>query len=133
STRGTKIGRFMSQHSSAYLVELDRFEQRLEVAFAEAFVALALNDLEEDRADDVLREDLQQQSFALLRIAVEQDTALAQLFEILAVAADARVHPFVISIGRVLELHTLGAQHVDRVDNVRRTEHDVLNALAVIL
>ena len=37
------------------LVELDRLEQRLEVAFAEALVALALDDLEEDRADDVLR------------------------------------------------------------------------------
>src|SRR5215212_2786655 len=88
STRGTKIGRFMSQHSSAHLVELDRFEQRLEVALAEAFVALALDDLEEDRADDVLREDLQQQAFALLGIAVEQDAALAQLFQVLAVTGD---------------------------------------------
>ena len=40
----------------------DAFEQRLEIAFAEALIALALDDLEEDRADGVLGEDLQQQA-----------------------------------------------------------------------
>jgi hypothetical protein len=35
----------------AHLVALDGLEQRLEVALAEALVALALDDLEEDRAD----------------------------------------------------------------------------------
>ena len=44
----------------AHLVALDALEQRLEVALAEALVALALDDLEEDRADRVLGEDLQQ-------------------------------------------------------------------------
>jgi hypothetical protein len=38
-------------HAAADLVELDGLEQRLEVALAEALVALALDDLEEDRAD----------------------------------------------------------------------------------
>src|SRR5256885_5434420 len=33
------------------LVQLDRFEQCLEVSFAEAFIALALDDFEKDRAD----------------------------------------------------------------------------------
>jgi hypothetical protein len=49
-----------SQHAALHLVALDALEQRLEVAFAEAFVALALDDLEEDRAERVLGEDLQQ-------------------------------------------------------------------------
>src|SRR5678815_3184840 len=102
STCGTKMGRFMSQHSSqhtpTHLVQLDRFEQRPEVAFAETLVALALDDLEEDRADHVLREDLQQQALAFLRIAVEQDASLAQLFQVLAVAADARIHALIICI-----------------------------------
>src|SRR5262245_28792290 len=40
------------------LVALDGFEQRAEVAFAEALVSLALNDLEEDRPNDVACEDL---------------------------------------------------------------------------
>jgi hypothetical protein len=37
-------------------------KQRLEIALAEAFVALALDDLEEDRADHILGEDLKQQA-----------------------------------------------------------------------
>src|SRR5947208_17184217 len=49
------------QDAAAYLVELHRLEQRLEVALAEALVALPLDDLEEDRADGGLGEDLQQQ------------------------------------------------------------------------
>jgi hypothetical protein len=44
----------------AHLVELDALEEALEIAIAEAFVALALDDLEEDRPDPVLVEDLQQ-------------------------------------------------------------------------
>src|ERR1044072_5785781 len=122
STCGTKIGRFMSphssQHTSAHLVQLDRFEQGLEVAFAETLVALALNDLEEDRPDDVLREDLQQQPLALLRVVFDQDAALAQLLQILAVAADPRVHALIICVRRVLELDALRSQHVHRVEDV---------------
>src|SRR6267143_2981710 len=44
------------QYAAAYLVELHRLEQRLEVALAEALVALPLDDLEEDRADGGLGE-----------------------------------------------------------------------------
>src|ERR1700744_1100903 len=48
-----------SEHAALHLFALDRFEQRLEIAFAEAEIALALDDLEEDRTEHVLREDLQ--------------------------------------------------------------------------
>src|ERR1700761_7671262 len=72
-------------YTAANLVQLDRLEQRLEVAFAEALIALALNDLEEDRANLVFGEDLQQQIF---RRAVDQDLALAQLVERLAGVGD---------------------------------------------
>src|SRR4029077_4940792 len=41
------------------LVLLDGLEQRLEVAFTEALVPLALDDLEEDRANERRRENLQ--------------------------------------------------------------------------
>ncbi len=70
-----------SDHPAAHLVELDAFEQRLEIALAEAFVALALDDLEEDRADHILGEDLQQQALPLGRRAVDQDAALLELGE----------------------------------------------------
>ena len=62
------------QHAAAHLVALDGLEQGLEVAFAETLVALALDDLEENRTDRVLGEDLQQLSlfdtgkYNLLRI-----------------------------------------------------------------
>jgi hypothetical protein len=72
-------------HAAADLVELDALEQGLEVAVAEALVALALDDLEEDRAEQVLGEDLQQQAL-LADIAVEQDAVLAQALQVLAVA-----------------------------------------------
>src|SRR4051794_29967929 len=48
-----------SEHAATHLVELDAFEQRLEVALSKAFIALALDDLEEDRTDHVLSEDLE--------------------------------------------------------------------------
>src|SRR5919206_4834547 len=68
-----------SNHAPRDLVGLDRLEQRAEIALAEALVALALDDLEEDRADDGFGEDLQEQ--AARRIAVDEDPALAQLFQ----------------------------------------------------
>ncbi len=40
------------------LVELDRFVQRLKIAVSETLIALALDDLEEDRPKHVLGEDL---------------------------------------------------------------------------
>src|SRR3546814_7794264 len=48
--KGYREGAPALQHAALDLVALDALEQGLEVAFAEAFVALALDDLEEDRA-----------------------------------------------------------------------------------
>ena len=92
-----------SDHAAADLVLLDRLEQRAEVALAETLVALALDDLEEDRADDVLREDLQQHALALLGIAVDEDAPLAQLLERLVVTRDARRDALVVGVRGVLE------------------------------
>ena len=121
------------QHAAADLVELDRFEQGLEVALAEALVALALDDLEEDRADHVLGEDLQQQPAALGRRAVDQDAVGLQPLQVLAVARQARVELLVIGVGHGLELHALALERLDRVVDVVGAERDVLDALAVIV
>src|SRR5881394_1696883 len=118
--RGGKL-----DHAAPDLVLLDGLEQRAEVALAEALVALPLDDLEEDRADDVPGEDLQQQPLALLGIAVDQDAALAQLVERLAVAGDARADALIISVGCVLESHAVPAQHVHRTVDVLGRERDV--------
>src|SRR6476661_3172407 len=77
-----------SEDAPANLVELDALEERLEIAFAEALVALALNDLEEDRPDHVLGEDLQQQALSLGRGAVHQNAPFLQLWDALVMALD---------------------------------------------
>src|SRR5581483_9998133 len=70
------------QRAAADLIELDRLEQRAEIAFAEALVALALDDLEEDRADHRLGEDLEQQ---VAGRPVEEDPVAPQPPDVLAV------------------------------------------------
>src|SRR5437868_4322418 len=121
-----------SDHTPADLVELDALEQRLEIAFAEALVTLALDDLEEDRADHVLGEDLQQQALVLRRCAVEQDVPLLELGGGLAMAFHASVEQLVIGLGRLLKGDATAAQHVDRLVDVAGAKRDVLDALALI-
>lgn len=48
------------QHATPNLIQLNRFEQRFEITFTKALITFALDDLEEDWAEQVLREDLQQ-------------------------------------------------------------------------
>src|SRR5438270_3009345 len=76
--------RLRREHAAADLVALDRFEQRPEIALAEAFIALALDDLEEDRADHGLGEDLQEQPLTLARRAVDQDLVALEAGTVLA-------------------------------------------------
>src|SRR3954471_848069 len=82
--------------AAADLVELDRFEQGLEIALAEALVALALDDLEKDRADHILREDLEEEALARLGGAVDEDAALAHFGNVVVVAGDALVDHVII-------------------------------------
>src|SRR5205085_7425448 len=78
---------FHLQHAAADLVFLDRFEQRLEVALAETVVALALDELEEDRTDRVRGENLQQHlGLAAIddALAVDQDAVGLEPWHVLA-------------------------------------------------
>src|SRR5688572_19493272 len=101
-----------SNYTPADLVEFDGLEQCLEIAFAETLVSLALDDLEEDRADDIGGEDLQQHAFVAGAAAIDEDAALAQLFDVFLVAGDAAGDAFVIGLRRVLERNSAAAQHV---------------------
>src|SRR5689334_12765223 len=121
------------EDAPSHLVELDAFEQRLEIALAEAFVALALDDLEEDRADHVLREDLQQQPLTLGRRSVHQDAPLLELRDALFMALDAAGKHLVISVGGVLEVDPARADDVHRFVDVGGAKRDVLDALAFVL
>src|SRR5690606_5385288 len=114
------------------LVQFDGLEQGLEVAVAEAFIALALDDLEEDRAEQVFGEDLQQQTF-FADIAVQQDAVLLQALEVFTVAGDALVHQLVIGLDRVLQLDATGAQFFYGAVDVLRGHGEVLDAFAIVL
>src|SRR5229473_1615992 len=120
------------QHAAADLVELDRFEQGAEIALAEALVAAALDDLEEDGADHRLGEDLQQEPAALGRRAVDQDAVGGQTLQVLAVTRQALVDLLEIGVRHGLERHALGPERLDRLVDVVGAERDVLDALAVI-
>src|SRR5207249_1124894 len=117
------------------LVALQRFEQGLEVAFAEALVALALDKLEEHRPEQGLREDLQQQALAaVMRGAIEQDAAALQLGDVLAMARQALLEHLVVDVVR--RGHDGNAGHLQAVDareDVVGEQRDVLDALAVEL
>src|SRR5207302_4054645 len=84
------------QNAAAYLVELHRLEQRLEVALAKALVAFPLDDLEENRADGGLGEDLQKQPAA--GTAVDEDLALLQFRKRLAMVRQALLDPLVVGV-----------------------------------
>src|SRR4051794_23080074 len=89
------------------LLALDRLEQRLEVALAEAARAVALDDLEEDRraVAERLREDLQQ---VALVVSVDEDAEAAQVLDRLVDLADALGHAGVVGVGRAQEAHPAG-------------------------
>src|SRR4029077_18851638 len=112
STRGNRIQLFMTslpcrgiriEHAAADLVELDRLEECAEIALAEALVTFALDDLEENRADHGIREDLQQQAAAPSGRAVDQDPVAAEPIEILAMAGEPRIQLLVVGVGHVHE------------------------------
>ena len=104
------------QHAAANLVKLDALEQGLEIALAEAVVALALDDLEEDGADGVFGEDLEQPAAVFGRRAVDQDLQALQFADRLAMAGQARVDAFVIGIRR---RHEFGAAAASMSSTVR--------------
>src|SRR5205814_3543861 len=86
------------------LLALDRLEQRLEVAVAEARRAVALDHLEEHRRPVLrgLREDLQQVAVV---VAVGQDAQPAQVVPALVDLADALRRLVVVRLRRREEQH----------------------------
>src|SRR4051794_25729117 len=124
------------QHPAANLVFLDRFEQRLEIALAKAVVALALDELEEDRADRVGREDLQQHLCMAAvdhALAVDQDAVLPQPRNVLAMFRQSRVDLLEVGFRRRRHEGQAGfAQTFDGAVDVAAAAGDVLDALAPI-
>src|SRR5258708_225220 len=120
-----------SEHAAALLIELDGFEQRLKIPFAEALVALALNDLEEDRADRILAENLQQDPGFV--VAVDEMSATLKLGHRFTVTLHPRIDTFVVGRGSFLEFDAAAAQGIHRLVDIAGTQGDVLNAFAFVL
>src|SRR5689334_372148 len=119
------------QVAAERLFSFDRLEQRLEVAVAEAARAVPLDHLEEDGGPVLrgLREDLQE--IAVL-VAVDEDPVLLQYRVVLVDLADPVGDLLVIRVGRVEEDRAALLERLDRADDVRRRECDVLRACAVV-
>src|SRR5207247_6501676 len=120
------------EDAAADLVALDRFKKGAEIALAEPLIALALDDLEKDRADHGFGEDLQEQPLTLRRRAVDQDLVALQSRRILAMAGEPRVDRLVIALRHRHEMDAAPAQFLDCLVDVARGQRDVLDALAVI-
>src|SRR5690606_18322170 len=122
-----------SEDAALHLVALDGLEQGLEVALAKALVALALDDLEEDRAERVLAEDLQQLALLGLRVGIDQDRVPAQPLHVLAVVGHALVDDVEVGVRGVEEVDPRLAHLLHRLVDVVGEQRDVLDALALVL
>src|SRR4051794_29201992 len=113
------------------LLALDRLEQRLEVALAEAARAVPLDQLEEDRraVAERLGEDLEQ---VALVVAVDQDAEPAQIVERLVDVAHAAGHVGVVRVGRAQELDAIRGERLDGLHDVACRQRDVLRAGALV-
>src|SRR6185312_14313400 len=123
------LGQKVSEVAALGLLALDRLEQRLEVALAEAQRAVPLDELKEHgrTVADRLGEDLQQ---VAVLVAVDQDAARLQLLDRHPHLADPRpqLGVLVVRVGRGEELDALGPQHVDGAQDVVRGQREVLGA-----
>src|SRR3954465_7303508 len=113
------------------LLALDRLEERLEVALAEAARAVALDDLEEHRraVADRLGEDLQH---VALVIAVDEDAETPQVVEALLDLADPGRHLVVVGVRHRQELDPAPAHLGHGLDDVTRGDRYVLRARAAV-
>src|SRR3954471_10449786 len=122
-----------SEVAALVLFALDRLEEGLEVALAEAQRAVPLDELEEDGRPvaERLGEDLQQ---VAVLVAVDEDLALLQLLDRHAYVADAltQLGVLVVAVGRVEELDAVGPQRVHGGQDVVGRDGQVLGTGAPV-
>src|ERR1051326_451088 len=113
------------------LLALDRLEERLEIAVAEAPRAVAFDHLEEERRPVLrrLREDLQQVAVV---VAIGEDAEPAKVRIVLVDLADAFGNVVVVRVRRHQEEQAAILQRLDGLDDVRGRQRDVLHAGPVV-
>src|SRR5829696_381002 len=123
----------LSEVAALVLLALDRLEERLEVALAEAEGAVPLDELEEHgrAVAEGLGEDLQQ---VAVLVPVDEDLALLQLLDRHVDVADAlaQLGVLVVAVRSVEELDTVGAQGVHRGEDVVRRDREMLGTGAAV-
>src|SRR5438093_12382794 len=109
------------------LLALDRLEQSLEVAFAEAACAVALDHLEEKGGPVLrgLREDLEE---VTVLVAIGQDAQPAQVFPVLTDFPDSILDVCVVRIRRREEDDAPLLKALDGAHDVVALPRDVLHA-----
>src|SRR5215468_4816611 len=128
--------RLSGKYAAPNLIFFDRLEQSLEIALTEAIIALPLDELEEDRADHGLGENLQQ-DFGSTTIdyafAVNQDAVLLHAFDRLGMAAYPSDASLVVDIRRFgHEMQAVSRQRIGRVVDRIGADRNVLDPLAFV-
>src|SRR5258706_9499015 len=120
------------QVAAPRLFDLDRLEQCLEVADAEAARAMALDDLEEERWAilDRAGEDLEE---VALLVAIGLDAQLFEGRDRHANVADAVGEGLVVGVGHAEELDAVLAQLPDGADDVLGAQRDVLGPVVQVV
>src|SRR5690625_4426857 len=124
--------RTVLQDAAPLLVAFDSFKKRLEVAVAKAVVALALDDLEKDRANVGLGKDLQQLQVGIVGVGVNQDLVLAHALHVLAVVGNALVDNVKIRVRGIKELDAVVAQGFNGLVDIVGVQRDMLYAFALV-
>src|SRR5487761_1520010 len=121
-----------SEVTPSLLLVLDRLEEGLEVALAEATATLALDHLEEEGRAVLHRasEDLEQ---VAVLIAVYQDVEFLKPAQVLVDLADAARKRLVVAVRGAQELGALPAQPGNALDDVLAVQSDVLHPGAVVV
>src|SRR6476660_5266823 len=123
-----------SEVAAELLLALDRLEERLEVALAEAERAVPLDELEEHGRPVAHRlgEDLEE---VAVLVAVDEDLAALELLDRHPHLADTltQLRVVVVRVGGVEELDAVVPQGVDGAEDVVGRQGDVLAAGAVVV
>ena len=118
------------EHATSSLVAFDAAEKGSKIALTKGQVILALNQLKEDWADSVMREDLEQVAFF---VTVDEDVVLLDSGVVFSDVWNAVVDGVVVLVVDVEEVHACAFHLVERIEQAFRRESDVLNARPFVL
>ena len=112
--------------------ELDRVQLReigLEISLTKREVVLSLDDLDEDRPNDIFRKNLQQITFL---ITIDENIMFGDFFMIFLHVRHASEDIVVISFFNVERFNSTALHHVERLHDITRRKGNVLDSRTVV-